>query len=35
MAGPANASVTVLRLSGDAPQLLAYGWTPNGTLLAP
>jgi probable phosphoglycerate mutase len=28
--GPANASITVLRLGRDAAQLRAYGWTPNG-----
>jgi probable phosphoglycerate mutase len=33
--GPANASLTVLRLSGPSPQLETYGWTPNGTLFAP
>jgi broad specificity phosphatase PhoE len=33
--GPANASVTVVRLSDPGPQLLTYGWTPNGTLFAP
>jgi glucosyl-3-phosphoglycerate phosphatase len=30
--GPANASVTVLRLSGPSVQLLTYGWTPDGQL---
>jgi hypothetical protein len=33
--GPANASLSVLRLSGPSPQLLTYGWTPNGSVFAP
>ena len=34
IAGPANASVTVLR-PGPSPQLETYGWTPNGALFGP
>jgi glucosyl-3-phosphoglycerate phosphatase len=35
IAGPANASVTVLRLAGTSAQLLAYGWTPDGQVFRP
>lgn len=33
VAGPANASVTIIR-AGDPPRLEAYAWTPDGTLLS-
>jgi glucosyl-3-phosphoglycerate phosphatase len=33
VAGPANASITIIR-AGDPPRLEAYAWTPDGVLLS-
>jgi hypothetical protein len=33
VAGPANASVTIVR-AGEPPRLEAYAWTPDGVTLS-